>query len=97
MYRNLLFFSSSKFSLKKYSRKIIFAQTKLDKNKFTSRVWWALIEKIAPRAEVMACDKEMVCRVRGYHVYKDMWTAAIGEVLVCSREPTQKNFRCKIY
>ena len=63
-------------------RKIIFAQTKLDENNFTSRMWWALIEKIAPRAEVMAC-----C-VRGYHVYKDMSAAAIGEVLVCSREPT---------
>ena len=67
---------------------MIFAQTKLDENNFTSRMWWALIEKIAPRAEVMACEKEMACCVRGYHVYKDMWAAAIGEVLVCSREPT---------
>ena len=25
--------------------------------------------------------------VRGYHVYKDVWEAAIGEVLVCEREP----------
>lgn len=24
--------------------------------------------------------------VRGYHVYKDVWTAAIGEELVCKRE-----------
>ena len=62
----------------------------MDENNFTSRVWWALIEKIAPCAEVMACEKEMACCVRGYHVYKDMWAAAIGEfeVLVCSREPT---------
>ena len=35
----------------------------------------------------MACEKEMAGCVRGYHVYKDMWAAAIGEVLVCSREP----------
>ena len=35
----------------------------------------------------MACDKKMACRVRGYHVYKDMLTAAIGEVFVCRREP----------
>ena len=49
-------------------------------------MWWALIEEITPRAEEMACEKEMTC-VRGYHVYKDIWAAAIGEVLVCSREP----------
>ena len=48
----------------------------------------ALIEEIAPRAEEMACEKKMACCVRGYHVYKDIWAAAIGEVLVCSREPT---------
>ena len=42
--------------------------------------------------------KETGCCVRGYHVYKDIWAAAIGEVLVCSQEPTnaQKNFCCKI-
>ncbi len=31
---------------------------------------------------------EIPCCVRGYHVYKDVWEAAIGEVLVCRREPT---------
>ena len=38
----------------------------------------------------MAChgEKEMACCVRGYHVYKDISAAAIGEVLMCSREPT---------
>ena len=45
-------------------------------------MWWALIEEIAQRAE------EMACCVRGYHVYKDTWAAAVGEVLVGSREPT---------
>ena len=61
-------------------------------------MWWALIEEIAPRAEEMACEKEMAC-VRGYHVYKDIWAAAIGEVLVCSREPTNigKTFVVKLY
>ena len=53
-------------------------------------MWWALIEEIALCAEEMACEKEMACCVRGYHVYKDMWAAAIGEVLVCSREPTNE-------
>ena len=38
----------------------------------------------------MAChgEKEVACCVRGYHVYKDIWAAATGEELVCSREPT---------
>ena len=42
------FFSSNKFLSKKYSRKKFFAQTKLNKNNFTSHVWWALIEEITP-------------------------------------------------
>ena len=54
----------------------------------TSRVWWALIEEIALRAEEMAREKEMACCVRGYHVYNNIWAAAIQEVLVCSMEPT---------
>ena len=61
-------------------------------------MWWALIEEIAQRAEEMAGEKEIACCVRGYHVYKDIWAAAIWEVLVCSMEPNQrqKNIRCKI-
>ena len=53
LYLNLLY-SSSKFSSKKCSRKIIFAQAKLNENNFTSRLWWALIEEIALCAEEMA-------------------------------------------
>ena len=33
-------------------------------------------------------EKEIACCVRGYYVYKDIWAAAIWEVLVCSMEPT---------
>ena len=53
-------------------------------------MWWALIKQIALRAKEMACEQEVACCVRGYQVYKDIWAAAIGEVLVCtcSREPT---------
>ena len=46
------------------------------------------VEEIAPHAEEMACEKEMASCVRGCYVCKDIWTAAIEEVLVCSREPT---------
>ena len=27
------------------------------------------------------------CWVRGYHVYQEIWEAAVGEVLACEREP----------
>ena len=50
----------------------------MNENNFTSCVWWALIEEIALHAE------EMACCVR----QKDIWAEPIGEVLVCSREPT---------
>ena len=62
-------------------------------------MWWALIEKIAPRAKEMAGEKETACCVRGYHVYKDIWATEIGEVMVCSREATNvgKFFIVKLY
>ena len=62
-------------------------------------MWWALIEEIAPRAKEMTDEKEIACCVRGYHVYKDIWAAAIWEVLVCSTEPTNigKIFVVELY
>ena len=69
-------------------RKIIFGQTKLNENNFTSHVWWALIEEIAPRAEEMADEKEIACYVRGHIYGMDIWAAVIREVLVCSMKPT---------
>ena len=85
IYRNSPFLYS-KISSKKCSCKIIFGQTKLNENNFTSRRW-ALIEEITLRAEDMAGEKDIACCVRG-HVYKAIWAAAIQEVLVCSIEPT---------
>ena len=42
--------------------------------------------------EVLSC-------IRGYHVYKDVWTAAVGETLVCQESPrtllTDKFIRVK--
>ena len=81
------FFSSSKFLSKKYWRKII--SHRANWTKIILQVWWALIEEITPRAEEMADEKEMACCVRGYHVYKDIWAATIGEVLVLAgSQPT---------
>ena len=60
---------------------------------------WALIEEIVPHAEGMAGEKEMACCVKGCNVYKDIWAAAIGKMMVCSREPTNvgKIFIVKLY
>ena len=81
------FFSSSKFLSQKYWRKII--SHRANWTKIILQVWWALIEEITPRAEEMADEKEMACCVRGYHVYKDIWAATIGEVLVLAgSQPT---------
>ena len=30
---------------------------------------------------------ERKCCIRGYHVYKEVWEAAVEESLVCKREP----------
>ena len=61
-------------------------------------MWWALIEEIAPRAEEVAGENEMACCVRGYHVYKAIWAAAIGVVMVCHHwcVVVKQNFHCKI-
>ena len=32
-------------------------------------------------------ELERVCCIRGYHIYKEIWEAATGEVLTCEREP----------
>ena len=36
---------------------------------------------------------ERACCVRGYHVYRHIWSAAVGEVLSCEREPTNSRDR----
>ena len=30
------------------------------------------------------------CCIRGYHVYRDIWAAAVGEVLACEQEPRNR-------
>ena len=40
-------------------------------------------------ASTMCAEMEIPSCVRGYHVYKDIWAAAVRELLMCSREPRQ--------
>ena len=37
-------------------------------------------------ASTMNAEMEILSCVRGYHVYLDIWAAAVGELLMCSRE-----------
>ena len=34
--------------------------------------------------------------IRGYHVYKDIWTPAVGEMLLLKREPTNAVDYCAV-
>ena len=43
--------------------------------------------------EVLLEHVERRCCVRGYHVYKEVWAAAVGEELVCEREPDNASDR----
>ena len=40
-------------------------------------------------ASTMSAEIEIPSCVRGNHVYKDIWVAALRELLMCSREPRQ--------
>ena len=40
-------------------------------------------------ASSMSAEMEIPSCVRGYHVYKDIWAADVGELLMCCREPRQ--------
>ena len=37
---------------------------------------------------MMADEERIASCIRGYHIYKTVWKARIGEVLSCVREPT---------
>ena len=74
------------------------------KNFLARSNWTKIFLQVACKL-MMASEMEMPCCVRGYHVYKEVREAAIGEVLECHREPTNasfhvldrpKNFRCII-
>ena len=43
-------------------------------------------------ARIMEELSRLSC-VRGYHVYQDVWDAAIGEILTCEREPSNSQDR----
>ena len=38
------------------------------------------------RSDPVMEETERDCCIRGYHVYKDIWEAAVGESLTCERE-----------
>lgn len=44
----------------------------------------------------MADEWERACCVRGYHIYRNVWQAVVGEVLDCVREPQNSSDRYAI-
>ena len=38
-------------------------------------------------------EYEIACCVRGYHIYRHIREATVGETLICKREPTNHNDR----
>ena len=40
---------------------------------------------------------EKDCCVRGYHVYQQVWDAAIVETLTCRREPTNESVLSNVH
>ena len=54
------------------------------------------LDKVSGNCGAIFDDMETCERnscVHGYHVYKDIWNAVIGEELVCEREPDNKSDR----
>ena len=63
----------------------------LRKNNFTSSGHSLKLHRecIIELIEMACCGgKKMECVIRGYHIYKYIRAAVIGEVLVCTREAT---------
>ena len=62
---------------------------------FIERKGWRGYEQRAGSryVSIMSSEKEVPSCVRGYHVYKDIWAAAVEELLTCSREPTNASDR----
>ena len=44
-------------------------------------------------ASTKSAEIEVLSWVSGYHVYKDRWAAAVGELLMSSRERTDMSIR----
>ena len=51
------------------------------------------LRKFFNRCEITMETFERELCVHGYHVYQRIWTAAVGEVLHCEREPTNSRDR----
>ena len=73
--------------VKKYLHKVIFGQTKLYKNNFTSRVWWALIEEIALRAEekrrqLVVLEATTYTRIHGQQQFGKCWCVVVRKIFI---------------
>ena len=56
---------------------------------------WTGYEQLAGSryASTKSAEIEVLSCMRGYHVYKDRWAAAVGKLFTCSEEPTNSSVR----
>ena len=75
-----------KFRTEKFSYNFICTKNFQDEISALQNVLYVILERSRARS---ACMEEfgIDCCIRGYHVYKEIWRAAIGEELECDREP----------
>ena len=61
--------------------------------------WYSMLQVLARRRptvnvkQLIMEEFERPCCIRGYHIYQEVWTAAVGEELVCERKPHNSHRR----
>ena len=53
---------------------------------YLEKSWDRFVGALLTEIEMAAIELMVRTAVRGYHVYKDIWTPAIGEEFVCRQE-----------
>ena len=82
-----------KFRMGKFSYNNSFSKFEHAKRDFSLKIFsYVILER--SRAYMHAMEElGRDCCIRGYHVYKETWRAAIGEELECDREPGNSSDR----
>ena len=60
------------------------AKLKFRQNFFAREI--LLLHAVSKMVEQDEVQERIASCVRGYHIYKEKWTAAVGEILCCARE-----------
>ena len=87
-YRNLVKIRARNFRVFKI-RCVLFSFFRTPpRKKITAAAGLIMMSASEPEAEL-----EVAGCIRGYHVFQEIWTATVGEILACEREPTNEKDR----